>query len=61
LTAQAKRALPEKPIHWDINYSPSSEPASDDPDCFYEQPDMGTDVAEELDEHARFLIGDWPR
>ena len=48
-------------IEWNVNLVARSLPATDDPSGFFERLTVDNGYSESLDEHARFLAGDWPR
>jgi hypothetical protein len=50
-------------VIWEVNEVAAKAPVTDDPDEFFGhlELDVDTDGYGELDDHSRFLIGDWPR
>lgn len=55
--------LGQMPIRWDVNKYAERAPVTDDPDGYFSHLDLGADEDDhdELDDHSRFLVGDWPR
>jgi hypothetical protein len=45
---------------WSVNDAATSQPITDDPWEVFAAVDDVRDLTEDLDEHLRFLIGDWP-
>ena len=50
-------------IVWEVNETAANMPITDDPDDYFSHLDLeaGEDDPGKLDNHSRFLIGDWPR
>ena len=46
---------------WEINYVQSRQRSTDDPCEYFAIVDEIRELDEDLDSHARFLLGDWPQ
>jgi hypothetical protein len=51
----------EPKTNWPVNEAALSWPVTDDPRRRFSQLDEIHHLPEDIDDHRRFLIGDWPR